>query len=354
MAAVLGPSYGDAALHAATAHFVVMVRSAAVGLSGPTVVESAVGERVTDEELGGPEPAQAAGTVHLVVDNEETAIRFLAVFLSYLPLNASQPAPLSPSVPPARSTSDLNKLVPTHPRQSYDMFDVLEGVADEGSLLPWQPESGRSVITALGRIEGAPLGIVASQPQHGAGALDPRALAKATAFVDLCDTFNLPLLFLQDVPGLLIGRQAERDGIVRAYERLVARLARARVPRITVIVRKAYGGGHYALGGRPTKPDLLLAWPSAEMGFMAPETGVRTVNRRRLEQAEREGGEEARRKLEMQLTRAWQDESEPWEAAAHLYVDDIIEPAETRRVVAAGIRFAWGSRPRVARPGVRR
>src|SRR5690606_41603878 len=133
------------------------------------------------------------------------------------------------------------------------------------------------------------------------------------------------LVFLQAGRGLLIGVQAERQGIVLWYERLVARLARATVPKVVVVVRKAYGGGHYAMGGRPTLPDLLVCWPTAELGFMAPDTGVVTVNRRRLEQAEAEGGIEARRKLEAELTGHWIDESAPWEAAAHLYVDDIID-----------------------------
>jgi acetyl-CoA carboxylase carboxyltransferase component len=348
VAAVLGPSYGDAALHAATAHFVVMTQSGSVGLSGPSVVASAVGERVTDQELGGPGPAQEVGNVHMVVPTEDDAFDAIAAALSFLPSNAALPAPVAPAAEPRVDPSLLPSIVPLHPRQGYDMHEVIDAIVDAASVFPWRDQGARNVITTFARIDGMPVGVIASQPLHGAGALDPPALEKAHDFADLCDTFNLPLVFLQDVPGLLIGRDAERGGIVKGYERLVARLARARVPRIAVVIRKAYGGGHYAMGGQPTRPDLLVCWPSAELGFMAPDTGVRTVNRRRLEHAEEEGGAVARAELEATLTAEWNDESAPWEAAAHFFVDDIIDPRDTRRVIATGIDFAWGGRARVA------
>lgn len=349
IAAVLGPAYGDSALHAGTAHVVVMSAGSSIALVGPTVVGSALGEQVTDEELGGAARAQEVGTAHLVLPTEQEVFDAVAAFLSYLPDNASRPAPVAPAVAPRRSPDTLVDVVPTNPKQGYDMQEVVDAIVDADTLLPWRPESGRAVMTAFARMEGAPVGIVASQPRHGAGALDAKALEKEHGFIDLCDTFNLPLVFLQDVPGLMVGLQAERQGIVQWYERVVARLARATVPKVAVVVRKAFGGGHYALGGRPTLPDLLVAWPIAELGFMAPDTGVKTVNRRRLEQAEAEGGDEARRSLEDELTAEWIDESAPWEAAAHTYIDDIIHPRETRDVVLTGIDFGWGDRDRVAR-----
>jgi acetyl-CoA carboxylase carboxyltransferase component len=184
-----------------------------------------------------------------------------------------------------------------------------------------------------------------------AGVLDVPALTKEHRFVELCDTFNIPLAFLQDVPGLMIGTEAERGGILGCYERLAAALARAQVPKVAVIVRKAYGGGHIALGGRPVKPDLLVAWPSAEMGFMAPDTGVRTVHRRRLDALEAEEGIEARDARAAELEAEWAAESQPWEAAANIILDDVIHPAETRQVIAEAIDFAWGTRARVTGKG---
>ncbi len=320
-AAVLGPSYGDSALHASTAHFVVMTASAAIALSGPSVVEAAIGEQLTDAELGGPEGAQAAGNVHMVAQAEADAFDAIAAFLSYLP-----------------------SIVPASSRSAYDMHRVLDAVADRDSLFPWGAGWGPSLITALARIEGQPVGIVASQPLTGAGALDPAALAKETKFVDLCDTFNVPLVFLHDVPGLMIGTQAERGGILHAYEGVVSRIAAALVPKVGVVLRKAYGGGHFAMGGRPTHPDFLFAWPSAELGFMAPEAGIRTVHRRRMEAVLAERGPAARDALVDELTADWMADSEPWEAAAHLSVDDVIEPAATRDVIARALELAWGSR----------
>lgn len=347
LAAVLGPGYGDSALHAGTAHVIVMTESSSIALSGPSVVAGAIGEVVTDQDLGGPEHAQEVGTAHLVVPTEQEAFDALAAFLSYLPNNASRPAPLAPAVAPELPAESLRSVVPASSKQAYDMYDVIRAVVDADTILPWRPEAGKALITAFARMSGEAVGIIANQPRFGAGALDARALEKAHNFVDMCDTFNIPLVFLQDVPGLMIGIEAERQGIVLWYEKLVARLARATVPQVVAVVRKAYGGGHFAMGGRPTLPDLLVAWPTAEMGFMAPDIGVKTVNRRRLDDLEAAEGLEARLRLEAELTAHWLDESEPWEAAAHVYLDDIIDPADTREVLLAGIDFGWGDRERV-------
>lgn len=341
-AAVLGPSYGDSALHASTAHFVVMVRSASVALSGPSVVEPAIGEKVTDEELGGPAAATEVGNAHLVVETEADAMDAIAAFLSFLPQNSGQTPLVAPPLPPGRDPRDLEGIVPLGARSGYDMHDVFTCLADEASLLPWADGWGSSLLCSLARIEGRPVGLVGNQPIVRAGALDPPALAKETAFVELCNTFGLPLVFLHDVPGLMIGTQAERGGILHGYEGLVSAIAEARVPKVGVVLRKAYGGGHFAMGGRPTQPDFLYAWPSAELGFMAPETGIRTIHRRRLEKVLAEDGPEAHAALVARLTDEWTSEAEPWEAAAHLSLDDVIEPARTRDVVAASIDIALG------------
>jgi len=184
-----------------------------------------------------------------------------------------------------------------------------------------------------------------------AGVLDVPALTKEASFIDLCERFNIPLVFFQDVPGLMIGTDAERGGILRRYEEVVTRLARATVPKIAFIVRKAYGGGHIAMGGRPVNPDLIIAWPTAEMGFMAPDTGVRTVYRRRLEATALEQGEEARAAMAAELEREWANESEPWEAARNILLDDVVDPRRTRDILRQAIDYAWGSRSRVTDTG---
>jgi acetyl-CoA carboxylase carboxyltransferase component len=352
MTAVLGPSYGDAALHAAMGHFVVMRKDAAVALSGPPVIEAAIGEAVDAEELGGPKVAhETSGSVHMVVDGEAEALEALRRYMSFMPDSAAQPAPVAPAVDPKRDPKEIASLVPREPRRGYDMRKVMECVVDADSMFQWGERYGRSLITAFARIQGQAVGIVGSQPMQRAGVLDVPALTKLTGFVKICDTFNIPLAFLQDVPGLMIGKDAERGGILQGYKHLVTALAYARVPKIAVVVRKAYGGGHIALGGRPVRPDLLFAWPTAEMGFMAPDTGVRTVYRRKLQATLDSEGRDAYDAMIAELEAEWAAESQPWEAAANIILDDVIDPARTRDVIAEGIEFAWPTGPRVTPTG---
>ncbi|HEY0311954.1 MAG TPA: carboxyl transferase domain-containing protein [Allosphingosinicella sp.] len=347
-AAVLGPSYGDSALHASTANFVVMLNFASLALVGPSVIAPATGETLTDAELGGPEKAMAVGNAHMAVETEAEAMDAIAAFLSYLPSNSATPAPIAPSRGPAIDPAELETIVPLGPKSGYDMRRVIEAIADEASIFPWAEAWGPSLLTCFARIDGHPVGILANQPIVKAGALDADALVKEHDFVDLCDTFNVPLVFLQDVPGLMVGTEAERKGTLKAYEKLALRISTATVPKVGVIIRKAYGGGHFAMGGRPTHPDFLFAWPCAEMGFMAPETGIKTVYRRRLDKVLAEEGEEAHAALVAELHREWTTISEPWEAAAHIALDDVIEPAQTRAKLIKALEFAWGQRPRVS------
>ncbi len=346
-AAVLGPSYGDSALHASTANFVVMANFASLALVGPSVIEPATGEKLTDQELGGPDKALAVGNAHMAVETEAEAMDAIAAFLSYLPSNSSKPAPVAPARPPAIDPAELENIVPLGPKSGYDMRRVIEAVADEASIFPWADLWGPSLLTCFARLGGDPVGIVANQPIVKAGALDADALVKEHDFVDLCDTYNIPLIFLHDVPGLMVGTEAEKKGTLKAYEKLALRIATANVPKIGMLIRKAYGGGHFAMGGRPTHPDFLFAWPSAEMGFMAPETGIKTVYRRKLDLVLEQEGKEAYDKLVAELYQEWTTISEPWEAAAHIALDDIIEPAQTRDILLKALEFAWGERERV-------
>jgi acetyl-CoA carboxylase carboxyltransferase component len=353
MTAVLGPSYGDAALHAAMGHFVVMRKDSAVALSGPPVIEAAIGETIGADELGGPKVAhETSGAVHAVVETETDAFDAMRRYLSFMPDSAALPAPVAPPADPARDPAELGSLVPREPRRGYDMRKVIECIVDAGSLFQWGERYGRSLITGFARIEGQAVGVVASQPMQRAGVLDVPALTKLAGFAKLCDTFNIPLTFLQDVPGLMIGKDAERGGILAGYKNVVTTLAYAKVPKIAVVVRKAYGGGHIALGGRPVRPDLLFAWPTAEMGFMAPDTGVRTVYKRKLDSVLAEEGKEAHDALVAELEAEWAAESEPWEAAANIILDDVILPENTRAMIAQGLEYAWPTGQRVTPTGV--
>jgi acetyl-CoA carboxylase carboxyltransferase component len=346
--AVLGPAFGDSALQASMGHYVVMTRSASMALVGPPVVAAAIGEKLTAAELGGPSMSADSGYAHAVADDERAAIDGLKRAFSYFPDSGALPAPGAAPVGPARAADQLLRLVPTDSRRGYDMRKVLEAIFDGSSILPWKERFGASLLCCLARLNGEVVGVIASQPMRRAGVLDSDAMQKEVEFARLCDTFNFPIVFLQDVPGLMVGSEAERSGILHAYEKTVGTLARVRVPKIAVLVRKAYGGGHFALGGRPTHPDLILAWPTAELGFMTPTTGVQVVHKRLLEQTLATDGEEAHAGLVERLGQEWAHESEPWEAAKHVYIDDVIDPRETREQVARGIRLSWGSGIRVA------
>jgi acetyl-CoA carboxylase carboxyltransferase component len=348
LVAVLGPAFGDSALQASMGHYVVMTRAASMALVGPPVVSASIGEDLTAEELGGPKFSTGeSGNAHAVVDDEPAAFELVKRALAYFPDSGAHPAPAVAATAPARPGEELLRLVPADPRRGYDMRRVLEAIFDAGSLLPWKERYGASLLCTLARLEGSVVGVIASQPMQRAGVLDATAMKKEVEFAHLCDAFNFPIVFLQDVPGLMVGSDAERNGVLRGYEEVVGTLSRVRVPKISVVVRKAYGGGHFALGGRPTHPDLVLAWPTAELGFMAPATGVRVVYKRRLEQTLASEGEEAHERLLEELSEEWARESEPWEAARHVYLDDVIDPRETREKVARGIELSWGSGPRV-------
>jgi acetyl-CoA carboxylase carboxyltransferase component len=351
LCAALGPCFGDAGLEASTAHFSVMTPNSSIALSGTEVVATATGEQLTNIELGGPDVAiNVAGSVQMLAPTEHEAIAAVRRALTYLPDNAGEEAPLAAPVPPSRPAEDLLHLLPVERKQGYDMRTVLEAILDAGSLLEYGAPKGPGLICAFARIEGMAVGLAASQPLRHGGALDVPALQKWLDFIEVCDTFNLPLVMLHDVPGLLIGSNEERLGLIRYLERVALRVSQADVPKIAVILRKSYGGGYFVLAGKQSSPDLLVAWPTAEMGFMAPEAGVRTVHRRDLEAARASGGQEAYESKLAGLIEEWAHESEPWEAAAHYYLDDIIDPRETRSAIVAGIEYTWRRR-RVSKHG---
>lgn len=351
LCAALGPCYGDSALQAASAHFTVMTKSSSLALSGPQVIANATGELISHGDLGGPEVAAAVvGSAHVVVDSEADAIAQLRDALAYFPDHADAPAPVLDARAPEHDAERLLEIVPTQRRRAYDVRRLLRCIVDEGSLQEWRATQGRSLLTALARIDGNVCAVAASQPLHSAGALDVPALEKYLAFIEIAQTFNFPLVLFHDVPGLLIGSQQERRGVLLYLERIAARLSTMTVPRIGVIVRKSYGGGYFLMGGKQTSPDLLVCWPSAEMGFMSPEAAVATVHRGRLAEEEERNGSESRAKMFDELLSEVRHESEPWEAAAHFLVDDIIDPRDTRKTIATAIDFLWGSRERVAQP----
>lgn len=336
MTAIMGDSFGGSSFEAALSDFVVQVRGTCLAVTGPRVIEVATGERVGYQELGGVDVhARLTGQIDAVAENEDEAVRLIRAFLSYLPDNCWSLPPRRPYDGPTDEPDDsLLDLVPTRRTRAYDMRRVIKRLVDGGELLELKPEFGQSLITCLARLAGQPVGIVASQPLVRAGVLDPDACDKATQFICLCDSFNLPLVFLQDVPGFIVGRQAEHGRLLAKAIMFLEALGLAEVPKLTVVLRKAFGLAYFSLCGNGMGNDMIVAWPSAEISFMDPEVGVNVVYAEKL-QAEADP-EAARRRL----VDEWRRDTGPWGAAGIMHVDEVIDPRDTRTVLIRALKRA--------------
>lgn len=345
--AILGNAYGDPALWSAVSDFVVMGKDCTVGLSGPPLVAGSVGEVLTHEELAGPEVVmKTTGLVSQQAETEVDCMKAIRRFLSYLPSNAAQPAPMAAPKPPRLDPAKLGQVVPVNSKRAYNVHKVIEGVVDEGSFFELQAGYGRSLVIGLAHVNGHPVGVLANQPMHQAGVLEAASLSKARKLVDLCDAFGLPLVFLQDLPGVLIGSVSERSGVATRLMELYRRLAKVSVPKICIVLRKAYGFGWVVMGGAPMGMDYICAWPNAEIGFMSASNGAQLLYRRQIAAAQEAGGEQAARELTAQLEEAIARDNAPWKAASLAHIHNVIKPEETRQAILDGLFLAQGYRPR--------
>jgi acetyl-CoA carboxylase carboxyltransferase component len=302
VAGLFGSSVAGGAYVPGLADFVPMVAgNSAMFLAGPKLVQAAIGEEVGVEDLGGARlHCRHSGVGDLECDDEAAALQSIRRFLSYLPTNhTGKPERVATTDDPRRETPLLSTLIPSESRKAYDMRAVVKEIADRDSFFELRPGYGQAIVVGLCRMDGRSVGLVASQPKHLGGIIDAAAADKAAWFISLCDAFNVPLLFLQDVPGFMVGSKAERGGIIHAGARMIQAMARARVPRITVILRKAFGAGQYALCGPGFAPARVLALPTAETGTMAPEQLSRVVYGEALAMA----GDDARRRAAIEAER---------------------------------------------------
>jgi propionyl-CoA carboxylase beta chain len=335
---ILGPCAGGAVYSPAITDFVIMARGQGqMFITGPDVIRAVTGEEVTAEALGG---ADAHGTVsgvsHLTAESDAGAIALARQLLSYFPLNNLEDPPGHAPADPAGPASGLAGLVPADPNAPYDVHAVVDHLLDAGSFLEIQPGWAGNIVTGFGRLNGAPIGVVANQPSVLAGCLDILASTKAARFVRFCDAFNLPLLTLVDVPGFLPGTSQEHGGIIRHGAKLLYAYAEATVPKLTVILRKAYGGAYDVMCSKHLGGDLNLAWPTAEIAVMGADGAVNILFRREIEAAPPSEREAVRGKL----VGAYQAEFlNPYLAAERGYIDDVIDPAETRAKLTAGLRI---------------
>ncbi len=334
---VSGASAGGGAYSPALTDLIVMTEDAAMFLTGPGVVREALGEEIDAAGLGGPQVHERNGVCHLVERDEASAAARVRELLAYLPSAAGQAPPRAATVEPEHA--DPGAFVPAAARSAYDVRDALSAIIDRGSMQELCPRWARNVVTALARIDGRPVGIVANQPRHLGGVLDAEGSEKAARFVGFCDSFGVPLVAIVDTPGFMPGSRQEQAGVIRYGAGLVRAFAAARVPKFTVVLRKSYGGAYITMNSRDLGADLVLAWPDAELGIMSARGAVGIVNRRELRAAE--DPEAARDRLAEAYAR---EHLRSESAAAEGFVDEVIAPTETRdRLSAALAAFAGGA-----------
>ncbi|HWD09542.1 MAG TPA: acyl-CoA carboxylase subunit beta [Actinomycetota bacterium] len=331
---ILGPSAGGAVYSPALTDFVFMCEGTShMFITGPDVIKAVTGETVTHEELGGAMThATKSGVAHFVGSDEENTLSQVRYLMSFLPSNNLEDPPYyGPSDDPERRESRLRELLPDAANKAYDMGELIRLVVDDGEFFEVHEHWAGNILTGLARMNGHVVGVVANQPKILAGTLDIDSSSKGARFVRFCDAFNIPLLCFVDVPGFLPGTNQEYGGIIRHGAKLLYAFTEATVPRLTVIVRKAYGGAYLVMNSKHIRADVSYAWPTAEIAVMGPEGAVNIIFRRDLERAE----DPVARKAE--LIEEYRDKfSNPFVAAERGYVDDVIEPEETRpRLIAA-------------------
>jgi methylmalonyl-CoA decarboxylase subunit alpha len=345
VAALMGPCAAGTAYIPGLADFVPMVKGrGSMALAGPHLTKAVTGEDVTQEELGGSKVhTKISGVGDLEVKSDEECIAAVKDYLSFFPANCEEKPPRRESSDPAdRMDEELLDILPDSPRKPYDMYDVIGRIVDDGHWFDLKPRFARTIITCLARMGGRPVGIVANQPRHLGGILENDSADKAARFINLCDAFSIPLLFLQDVPGFMVGTKTEQAGIIRHGAKMLYAVSRATVPKVTVIVRKAYGAGYYVMCGKAYEPDAIVAWPSAEISVMGPEGAVNIIFRKQIEAAEDPDATRA------QMIEAMRERIDPYIAAGNAMVDDIIDPRETRPTVIKA--FEMAATKRVERP----
>ena len=339
VAAMMGPGAAGTAYIPGLADFVPMVKGvSSMALGGPHLVKAAVGEDVTEQEMGGSQVhCKVSGVADLEVADDPECITAIRTYLSFFPSSNLEKPPRKPTDDPIdRQCEDLYDIVPANPRQAYDVRRVIKSLVDDGEFFPMKPDWARSLVTGFARFGGRPVGILANQPMFLGGAIDVNASDKAARFVWLCDAFHIPLVFLMDCPGFLVGSAVEKAGIIRHGSKMLFAVSEATVPKITVVLRKGYGAGYYVMNGRAYEPDLIVGWPTAEISVMGPEGAVNIIGRSILEKIP----EEERDAKRDEMIAAVRAQIGPYIAAGWSFVDDLIDPADTRRVIAKGLEHA--------------
>jgi len=331
---IMGPAAGGAVYSPALTDFIFMVNGVGqMYITGPDVIKAATGEEVTHEELGGWQTHfTKTGVAHFASEGEEECLKQVRRLLTFLPQNNGEDTQFFPSSDSAsRADPELRDIVPEDSSRSYDMKELIRRIVDVSDFMEVQEGFAKNIIVGYGRMDGKTVGIVAQQPSFMAGVLDIEASTKAARFVRFCDAFNIPLVTLVDVPGFLPGSDQEYRGIILHGAKLLYAYAEATVPKVSVLIRKAYGGAYIVMSSKHLRGDINFAWPSAEIAVMGPEAAVNVIYREEIKQSENQ--QETREKLSEEYHDRF---ANPYIAASRGYIDDVIDPAETRpRIIGA-------------------
>ena len=342
ISAILGPCAGGAVYSPALTDFVFMVENTShMFITGPEVIRAVTSEEVTFEELGGAMThATISGVAHFAEPSEEACLADIRTLLSYLPPNNMEDPPYHPPTDsPGRMDPELDRLVPDEPNKPYDIHEVIRRVVDDGTFFEVHRHFAQNIVVGFARLNGRVVGIVANQPAILAGVLDINASVKGARFVRFCDCFNIPLITFEDVPGFMPGIAQEHGGIIRHGAQLLFAYCEATVPKLTVITRKSYGGAYCVMNSKHIRGDANYAWPSAEIAVMGPEGAVNIIFRKQIEAAADPEAERAR------LLAEYRDRfANPYVAAARGYLDDVIEPHETRPKLISALEMLQNKR----------
>lgn len=328
---LFGPSAAGGAYIPAFCDIVVMVEgNASMYLGSPRMAEKVIGEKVSLEEMGGARMhCTVSGVGDVLVKTEEESIIYARKYLNYFPPNFRNKPPVLGAKPVKKTDKTIAEIVPENQNAAFNMMELIEQVIDEDTFCEVKKEFAKELITGLGRIDGNPVGIIANQPRVKGGVLFTDSADKAAKFIQLCNAFNIPLLFLTDVPGFMIGTKVEREGIIRHGAKMLSSMSEATVPKISVIVRKAYGAGLYAMAGPAFEPDSVLAFPNAQIAVMGPEAAVNAVHAKKIAELP----EEEREAFIQEKQNVYKDEIDIYRLASELVVDDIIHPNDLRNVL---------------------
>jgi acetyl-CoA carboxylase carboxyltransferase component len=349
IAAMVGPGAAGTAYIPGLADFVPMVKNiGSMALGGPPLVKAVTGEEISEQELGGSKVhVTKSGVGDVEVENDAACIALMKRYLSYFPSSCEEQPPRRECTDPIdRREESLLDILPDSPRKAYDMYKLIAAIVDDGEILDVKPRFARSIITCLARFGGQPVGIVANQPSHLGGILDVDSADKAARFMQICDAFNVPLVFLQDVPGFMVGSKVEHAGIIRHGAKMLHVMAAATVPKVTVVVRKAYGAGYYVMSGRAYEPDLIVGWPTAEISVMGPEGMVGIAAKKLF------GDAPPPPEVKQGIIDMLQKNIDVMKVAGWGLIDEVIDPRDTRRAICWGLEVSRNKH--LERPAKRR